>query len=159
MFDMYYLCLLAGLAKTRLASLKDSDTAELVDYFPSEYAPRGKVVIALFLSRELARQSIGLGERKLLNEAIAALVDADSPSKLSTAGMKLVNEYAAGGLDVLKEWFDDPPQRLQTFLPALHKRIRDAVGEPSELGGREKRSSRRPPASSSSQDSSRDAVE
>ena len=33
--------------------------------------------------------------------------------------MEEINHYAAGGFDILTDWFDDRPRHLETFLPRL----------------------------------------
>lgn len=132
-FDMYYLCLMAGLASSRLGpEVSSADTTELVDSFPGEYGPRGRLIIALFLSRELARRAIRLTEREALNTAIRELVDPHSASRLSERGVKLMNQYSYGGYEVLTEWFDDHPRTIETFLP-LYKRKLDAAMAAVEL--------------------------
>jgi hypothetical protein len=123
-FDMYYFCLLAGMTDGRLTdTIKDGETAELVDAFPGEYAARGRLLIALLISRELKRQSIKLTERSAVNAAINHLVDPDSPSRLSAEGMRLMNQYSYGGFEVLADWFVEQPRQLSVFLPLLHRRI------------------------------------
>ena len=44
-FDMYYLCLVAGLAAGgRRAEIKTADTTELVDAYPGPYKERGRII-------------------------------------------------------------------------------------------------------------------
>src|SRR5260221_11489163 len=88
LFDMYYFCLLAGLSENRLAAeTKDTETSELVDNFPGEYLSRGRLIIALFIKRELRRQGIQLSERPAVNRAIGRLVDPNSSCRLRLEGM------------------------------------------------------------------------
>ena len=115
-FDMYYLCLMAGLAESRLANTATAETTELVDNFPGEYRTKGRLVVALFLARELRRLSIDYSERTTVHETIDRLVEPLSPSQLSDEGLREINRYAYGGYEVLTEWFADRPRRLETFL-------------------------------------------
>jgi hypothetical protein len=130
-FDMFYFCAIAGLAtNTKSQELRDADAPELVDSFPGDYASKGRLIVALFISRELKRQGVTLNERTAMNASISRLVDPNAPSRLSTEGMKLLNQYADGGYEVLLKWFgdkpDDRPRRLATFLP-LYKRYLDGA--------------------------------
>jgi hypothetical protein len=127
-FDIYYLCLMAGLRSGSRQDIAAAETSELVDHFPGEYKARGRVVVALLLSRELRRLGINFAERRLVHESIQTLVDPLSPSHLSDAGMREANRYAYGGFEVLTEWFADPPLHIETFLVHYAKRI----GAPSE---------------------------
>lgn len=122
-FDMYYLCLMAGLTTRRKEETLTAQTTELVGYFPGEYQPRAFVIIALFLSRELQEMGIHTSDRAGLNDAISGLVDPYSSSHLSDEGMRQVNKYAYGGYEVLNEWFEDRPQHIETFLPQYKEHI------------------------------------
>ena len=135
MFDMYYFCAIAGLATNTLTPLPDSETSELVDYFPSEYAAKGRLIMSLFISRELRRQGINFTERTAVNSSIRRLVDPNSPSRLSSEGMKLLNQYAYGGFEVLIRWFggDDRPRMLATFLPLYHRYLENALREGGQV--------------------------
>jgi len=126
MFDMYYFCLIAGLATNKLAQVADAESSELVDSFPAEYAPRGRLVMALFIGRELRRQGVRFSERAAVNASIRRLVDPNSPSRLSAEGLKLLNQYSHGGFEVLttQEWFEDRPRKLDTFLPLFHRHLK-----------------------------------
>jgi len=133
---MYYFCLLAGLATGKKANVGTAETTELVDHFPGDYRSRGRVIVALFLSRELRALGIGLTERTKLHDEIAKLVDPLASSHLSTEGMNELNKYSFGGYDVLTEWFDDRPRHLETFLPEFKTRLAQALGQSTSLADR-----------------------
>ena len=130
LFDVYYLCLMAGLAAGEpRADIPVSATSELVDNFPGEYRERGRLIIGFFLSRELRQLGVALTERDELHSTISRLVDPQSPSWLSDEGMRRMNQYAHGGLDVLASYFDDKPRHLETFLPMYAALINEEYGE------------------------------
>src|SRR5262245_33582842 len=83
------------------------ETQELPDYFPGEYASRGRVIVALFLRRELDRRGIDLTERKALHKQISELVNFSMGSGLSEEGMRQMNAYAHGGFEKLAELFGE----------------------------------------------------
>lgn len=126
MFDMYYFCLIVGLATNRLSPVPDAETSELVDSFPNEYAAQGRLIMALFISRELRRQGVRFSERAAVNASIRRLVDPNSPSRMSAEGLKLLNQYSHGGYEVLRspEWFEDRPRKLETFLVLFHRHLK-----------------------------------
>lgn len=130
-FDMYYLCLIAGLTAGRKVTLdnENTETTELVSNFPGVYRQKGRLIVALFLSRELKAMGVATHERTALNSSIGNLIDPEI-SHLSELGMKEMNRYSYGGFDVLTEWFDDKPTALDTFLP-LYKKCLDAALAPS----------------------------
>ena len=131
-FDAYYLCVLAGLATSRKAAeLPTAQTAELTDDFPGPYRQNGRMIIALFLTRELKLLGVSYAERTTLHREVQRLVNPLSASHLSDDGMREMNKYAWEGLDVLKEWFEDRPRALETFLPEYKCRI-DKAADSSE---------------------------
>lgn len=130
MFDMYYLCLVAGLAELEPSASKEvttTSTAELVSAFPGEYRERGRLIIALLLSRELRRTAVELTERDALHETVSEYVDPQSPSGLSSEGEKLSNRYAYNGFEIMASWFDAKPQHLETFLLLYAEKVKAAA--------------------------------
>ncbi|MEZ4706539.1 MAG: hypothetical protein R3A44_05000 [Caldilineaceae bacterium] len=125
-FDIYYFCFMAGIAAGRKTEIPTAETAELVDYFPDRYRDRGKLMVALFLSKELEELGVAMDEKKSVNAMIARLTSPDARNHLSDEGMREFNKYAHGGFDVLLDWFDDRPRSLETFL-RMFKRQADTV--------------------------------
>jgi len=126
-FDMYYLCLMAGLATGRKEEASQADTTDLVNDFPGDYRSKGRLITALFLSQELKELGISLSERPALHAAIRGLVDPLSSAHLSDAGMKELNKYSFGGYEVLTQWFPDGPQTIETFLPLFKRHLDKAI--------------------------------
>lgn len=127
-FDMYYLCLLAGLARAgKRVETKSADTTELVDAFPGPYKEKGRVIVALFLRVEIDRLGIAKDDREKIYKQIQELADTRTPSQLSDKGMKLMNEISYGGFDVLTEEFDDRPRSMEAFLISYHRVISDLL--------------------------------
>ena len=127
-FDMYYLCLMAGLATGRREELESEQkqTTELVDNYPGSFREKGRLINAYFLCRMLNKLGVDLSERDTVNDVIAEYVDPISPNQLSDIGQREINRYSYGGFEVLTEWFDDKPRHMETFLP-LYKRYLDEV--------------------------------
>lgn len=123
-FDIYYLCLMAGLATGKKGSVPTTQAPELVDYFPTAYQSKARVIVALFLSKELEAFGISMSERDQVYGQIAQLVDPLTPSGLSDVGMREMNRYSYGGFDVLaNEWFEERPRIMEVFLPMFRKNL------------------------------------
>ena len=123
-FDIYYLCLMAGLATGKKESVPTTQAPELVDYFPADYQSKRRVIVALFLSKELEALGISMSERNQVYGQIAKLVDPLTPSGLSDVGMREMNRYSYGGFDVLaNEWFEERPRIMEVFLPMFKKNL------------------------------------
>lgn len=115
-FDAYYFCFIAGIAGGRKKNLSLSETREIVDYFPDRFKTRGRLIVALFLCRELIELGVQFKEKKAVHSAISKLIRPESPNYLSDEGMREFNKYANGGYEVLTKWFADRPRSLNTFL-------------------------------------------
>lgn len=130
-FDVYYWCLMAGLATRRKLDVVTAETAELVSYFPGEYKSRGRLIVALFLAIELEEMGIEMSQRTVVHDAIGRLVSPMSPALLSEEGMRQFNRYAHGGFDTISEWFEERPRRLDTFLPLFKRRLDQTMQNPT----------------------------
>lgn len=117
-FDMYYLCLMAGLAYRRKEDIPTAETTELVNEFPQDgnYNTRKHTIIGLFLSRELQEMGIKMEDRSAMHDLVHRLVDPSAPNHLSDEGMKQMNRYAYGGFDAIRDYFQSQPQSLDAFL-------------------------------------------
>jgi hypothetical protein len=128
-FDAFYFCFMAGItagpARKQAANLED--TAELVDHFPDRYRSRGRLLVALFLTRELEALGVIMTEKPSVHAVVARLVSPDSPNYLSDEGVKEFNKYAHGGYEVLLDWFDDRPRTLDSFLRTFKRKVDAAL--------------------------------
>lgn len=116
-FDLYYLCLMAGFASQRInPKIPSDDVADLVENFPEKFLSQGGLLVGLLIHTELSRLGIDLEERNSVYQRVKELVDPKSPSYLSNAGVKLMNQYAHGGFDALCESFGDRPTSIETFI-------------------------------------------
>jgi len=124
-WDMYYLCLMAGFAAGKPMSFEPGTTGDLVDYYPGEYKARGRLLVGLLLTTDLAERGIALKERDSVYRRIANLVRSESPSYLSDDGVKLMNQYANRGYEVLREhWEGERPQTIEGFLRRYYQFIK-----------------------------------
>lgn len=125
-FDMYYFCLVAGLAtKTRDPETKNRKSRDLVDYFPGDYKGQAEVLVALVLGVELERLKVNPSDKASVRGVVKNLLDAKSPARLvSNAGIAAMNSYASAGCDVLRhQWFKEPPASVDFFLITFHEAI------------------------------------
>lgn len=122
-FDSFYFCFIAGITTTKKTTVPPADTDLLVESFPGNYKSRGKLLVALFLSRELDYLGVKMSEKRAVHAEIARLVDPYSSNHLSDQGVREFNKYAHGGYEVLLEWFDERPRSLETFLRGFRRNL------------------------------------
>ena len=120
-FDLYYFCLVAGLASRRTSEASGLGAREIVDEFIQDYQPAQRLLIGLLVAAEVRRRGIDLGEKEAVREVFACLVTPSSKTQLTDEGMRCMNSYASGGYDFLSESRDMPPASPEEF-------VRDFVG-------------------------------
>ncbi len=117
LWDKYYLCLMAGLRRGKLGKEPPTEQ-EFVDYFIDEYKDQRSEIVSLFIAVEIARRGIPPEEpeiRKLMLE----LLDPDSPTGLTDEGHRFMNEYAAGGFEIIREEIPQPME-FDVFMKKYH---------------------------------------
>lgn len=112
-WDIYYYCLLAGLVSER--KIDANQTVDFNEGFTKRYMPRAKLLVGLFLSKEIKYCGVSFADKKQVHKVISDLIDPLSPNFLSDNGMKEFNKYSYGGFE---ELFDnmEKPYTLEDFL-------------------------------------------
>ena len=120
-FDLYYFCLMAGLASGRTSDPSGLGAREIIDEFIQDYQPAQRLLIGLLVAAEVQRGGIDLSEKAAVRAVFGRLVTPGSKTQLTDEGMRCMNAYASGGYDFLAESRDVPPASPEEFL-------RDFVG-------------------------------
>ncbi len=124
-FDLYYLCLLIGLASGR--SDRPTNAGEFVDDFVKDYKPMQRLIIGLMLVAELNRLGIDLSERGEVQRQISRYLDPNNPANLTEEGFNRLNAYASGGFNYLVERHADKPRNIEEFLQIYVQLTKDAI--------------------------------
>lgn len=126
-FDLYYLCLMMGLATGRAD--RPANASEFVNDFVKEYKPMQRLVIGLMLVAELHRLGIDLTEREEIQRQVAYYLNPNNPANLTEEGFNRLNAYANGGYTYLVEHLGDKPQHIEEFLQMYIDLLNRAVEE------------------------------
>lgn len=120
-FDLYYFCLMAGLASGRTSDPSSFGAREIIDEFIQDYQPAQHLLIGLLVAAEVRLSGINLSEKAAVRGVFKRLVTPGSKTQLTEEGMRCMNAYASGGYDYLAESRDSAPASPEEF-------IRDFVG-------------------------------
>lgn len=120
-FDLYYFCLMAGLASGRMSNAAGLGAREIIDEFIQDYQPAQRLLIGLLVAAEVRRGGIDFDEKEAVRAVFGRLVTPESKTQLTDEGMRCMNAYASGGYDFLSESRDAAPASPEEF-------IRDFVG-------------------------------
>lgn len=124
-FDLYYLCLMMGLATGRAD--RPANASEFVDDFVKDYKPMQRLVIGLMLVSELDRIGVDLTEREEIQRQVAHYLNPNNPANLTEEGFNRLNAYANGGYTYLVEHLGDKPQHIYEFLQSYIDLLNQAV--------------------------------
>ena len=136
-FDLYYFCLMAGLANGRSSDASSSGVTarEIVDDFIHDYRPAQRLLIGLLVVAEARKGGIDLEEKAAVREVFGRLVTPESKTHLTDEGMRCLNAYASGGYEFLSESRDTAPASPEEFLRDFVGLIENAVESGTEYYG------------------------
>lgn len=115
MFDVYYLCLIMGLHQRRQGSNDQISKTAFIDYYPEVYRDKADLIAGLLIDAEMERKGILSEDRKSVEKLMLKLIDHMSITKLSGYGLRLLNLYAAGGINHIHENIGNTHE-LEVFL-------------------------------------------
>lgn len=113
-FDLYYMCLLMGLATGRSERVRDAP--EFVDSFVADYRAVQRLIIGLFILAEMARMGLDLTDREEVRKLLNKYLEPANPAHLREEGFTKLNEYAHAGYLAIATAYDQKPHHLETFL-------------------------------------------
>lgn len=126
-FDLYYFCLMAGLASGRTSDPSVFGAREIIDEFIQDYQPAQRLLIGLLVAAEVRRGGIDLSEKAAVRAVFRRLVTPESKTQLTDEGMRCMNAYASGGYDLIAERRDSTPNSPEEFIRDFVGLITDAV--------------------------------
>jgi hypothetical protein len=126
MFDVYYLCLMMGLNHRRQGTMDQITKAPFLDYYPEVYRDKSDLIAGLLIDAEMDRKAIEASDRKSVERLMLQLINHMSVSKLSRNGQKILNLYAAGGMNYIHENIPNT-QELEVFLIKYYQLLNKVV--------------------------------
>jgi hypothetical protein len=125
-FDLYYFCLMMGLASGKTESAENA--VEFVGYFVGEYRSSQRLILGLLIVAEAARLGLELGDRMEIESLMKNYLDSANPAQLTEAGFARLNDYANGGFIAITEALQGvKPYQVETFLQWYSKELEKRV--------------------------------
>ncbi|MEM8971846.1 MAG: hypothetical protein AAGD43_07290 [Pseudomonadota bacterium] len=115
-FDIYYAGAVLGLCARQRIPVENYDAEinrELTRTYPKDRLEIADTIAGMLVEAELTRQSIDPGNAKLILATIEEYLSSASQTRLTTAGHKLLDRYAAAGFRLLEERFGDDGFRYE----------------------------------------------
>lgn len=126
-FDLYYLCLMLGLASGRNDGV--SGAPDMVDYFVADYAPVARLITALLVIAEANRLGIQFTEKAAVKRLLDDYLDPTHPAYITKDGFQKLNDYANGGFLILNEALPDRPRYAASFFQFYKALLDDHVSK------------------------------
>ncbi|OKH41419.1 hypothetical protein NIES2101_34355 [Calothrix sp. HK-06] len=124
-FDIYYFCLMLGLATGRYS--KNKEGTEFIDYFIADYASYQTLIIGLLVITELNKRGIGIKERNEISSLFKEFIDTATRTNLTDEAIDKLNGYASGGYEYLTEKIDTKPYHVEEFLITYYNLFNEAI--------------------------------
>ncbi len=126
-FDVYYLCLLLGLAGRRTSeSSTQQPKSNFVDNFVTDYKPFSLLILGLLLRAEVVHYGYDLDEKM---EVMKVLKELATPQGVSGEGVLKLNRYASGGFDILLDKFGKEPYSAEEFFTSYVDILQEVVAQ------------------------------
>ena len=114
-FDVYYLCLLVGLASGTKTNQGVTGVKPFIDHFTDDYRPFKHLIIGLLTVSEIRYFGIKMTDKNKVRSEIRRIIDPERVDDLTPVGIELLNAYACGGYEFMRERAFDS-STIQDFL-------------------------------------------
>ena len=126
-FDLYYLCLMIGLAANKKGPIEG--LSDMTDDFVGEYKGRYRYIIGLLLSAEIRSRGLTLIDKAQVRGVLRDIIDTDKSTKLTAQGIDALNAYSSGGYDYLEEKIIQKPHSPPEFLVRYYQLLKEAIAQ------------------------------
>lgn len=120
LFDAYYACLMIGLDVRKLGEESEVESDIFVAEYPDAYLTQSDIIAGLLIDAELKRKGIDATDRASVEDEMIRLLNPTSATRLSTIGDKLLDLYAAYGIQQIMDKML-PPSSVEDFLVGYGK--------------------------------------
>lgn len=101
-FDIYYLSFIVGIGLGRSPIFESSQVTEFNRTYTSPFEPYRYVLSGLLLVSELSNSGLELN-KATVQKLVGQIINSNSPTFLSDEAVDLMNRYAYGGFEALRE--------------------------------------------------------
>lgn len=114
-FDVWYLCLLIGLASGTKTNEGIKGVQAFIDRFIEDYRAVKHLIIGLLVMSEIRYFGVDVTDKSLVRTEIRRIIDPERMDDLTAEGIDLLNAYACGGYEFMREQGFDS-STIQDFL-------------------------------------------
>ena len=116
LWDQYYVCFILGIVGNKRGEVNQSNSDEIVRYIIQPYIKSKSAFLGLLTYAHLRQLGHKIDDRKLVRDSIDKIIDPNAQNSFSDYAINLMNEFAAGGFQFLKENIPDKPVSEQSYF-------------------------------------------
>jgi len=120
-FDLYYIFLIVGLGLKKKIPLDQSLSAEIVRNYPKSYLGQKYKIAMLLLYTDLKESGFDISNRDVVKSKIQETFSSTSQNHLTEDAGKLLNNYANGGFEAIREKMERAETDGAVFLTIIHQ--------------------------------------
>mgnify|MGYP000314137617 CR=1 FL=1 len=115
-FDLYYYCAIVGLLNNKRTEPVGVNSTDMVSYFINDYKASQNLIIGLLIIAELKKAGINITEKAAVRKEIQSLVSPQGGTGLTDRGVQLLNYYASGGFEHIRDSRSTKPDSREEFM-------------------------------------------
>ncbi len=120
-FDIYYLSLIVGVGLGRSSKIEAGNVNDITKNVTEPYIEYRYALTGLLLVSELTNSGLPL-TKELVKSKVAELLNSNSSTLLSDSAVELMNSYAYGGFEAMREKIPHAPP-IDDFLIWYHNEM------------------------------------
>jgi len=120
-FDLYYIFLLVGLGLGRKEPLESANSEELIRDYPKSYQTQKHKIAMLLLYSDLKASGFDIDNRTAVKSKISETLSAGTQNYLTESAGKLLNNYANGGFEAIREKMNRAETDGAVFLSIIYE--------------------------------------
>jgi hypothetical protein len=115
-FDVYYYCVIIGILNNNRNEPAGVVSTDIVSNFINDYKAYQNLIIGLLIISELKKVGINISEKDAVRKELQSLLSPQGETGLSDRGVQLLNHYASGGFEHIRDSKSTKPESRDEFM-------------------------------------------
>lgn len=120
-FDLYYLFLLIGLGLGRTETLEQKNSADIIGTYPNKYVSQRHKIAMMLIYCDLKASGFSTNDKNIVKSKIEEIISSESSNLITSNAEKLLNNYANGGYEAVREKMAKVEPNDALFIKILYE--------------------------------------
>ena len=113
--DLYYLFFIVGVGQCRSPNYDKDKVVDIIKNYTTPFQAYREVYAALLLVSEIVNSGLDMN-KELVSKKMGNILSSYDPTLLSDSSFELMNQYAFGGFELIREELPKAPPNPHDFL-------------------------------------------